>query len=378
MYCTSCGTENREGTNFCTHCGAPMTPVAQRAPGAFVLQTPMGPAAPAGSVAAAGSDYRNGPAALLKKLAASPVFLMAVICTTLSVILKFVFANANTIYLVDQIYDLIPQDIMTFEMEDILEAIIEGTYHVGTVSAIITNLPTILILIGLWITAASAFSKKRTTITTGGLTVIRVIMIIELVLSCLLLVFLEFVMAIYTATELKYYDVVGAGVTMIVITAMIFAFIILNFVLILRSLKAASSVAVTGKANPEASVFVAVLLIIGSVFSLIPGLLFLPAGLSDILAAMGGILFAVTIFRYRSEMQNAAWRSAQMPPIGGNQGSGYYPQGAYGYGQPDMSYGQAPVYPTVPVYPAPPTENDGAAPAAPDADCGAEDSEATV
>lgn len=378
MYCTSCGTENREGTKFCKHCGAPMTPSVQCAPEAYSPQPPMAPAAPAASVAAAGPTDQNGPAAVLKKLAASPVFLIAVICTTLAIILKVAFANMNAAMLVDQIYEMVPNGMMTFEMEDMLDAVIEVYSHVGVVSAITSNLPTILILIGLWITVASAFSKKRSTITTSGLTVIRVVFIIYLVLICLVLVILEFLMAIYTATELRYYDVVGIGIGMMVFTAILVAMIILYYAFVLRSLKAASSVAVTGKANPGASVYVAVFLIIGSVSSLIQGVLFLPVGLSKILAAVGNILFVVTIFRYRSEMQNAAWRSAQMPPIGGNQGSGYYPQGAYGYGQPDMSYGQTPVYPTVPVYPAPPAENAGAAPAAPASDAAADDSEATV
>ena len=378
MFCTSCGTENREGTNFCKHCGAPMTPTVQSAPGAFVPQPAMAHGASAASVAAAGPIDQNGPAAVLKKLAASPVFLIAVICTTLAIILKVAFANMNAAMLVDQIYEMIPNGMMTFEMEDMLDAVIEVYSHVGVVSAITSNLPTILILIGLWITVASAFSKKRSTITTSGLTVIRVIFIIYLVLICLVLVILEFLMAIYTATELRYYDVVGIGIGMMVFTAILVAMIVLYYAFVLRSLKAASSVAVTGKANPGASVYVAVFLIIGSVSSLIQGVLFLPVGLSKILAAVGNILFVVTIFRYRSEMQNAAWRSAQMPPIGGNQGSGYYPQAAYGYGQPDMSYGQTPVYPTVPVYPAPPAENAGAAPAAPASDAAADDSEATV
>lgn len=64
-----------------------------------------------------------------------------------------------------------------------LDEIIDGIDDAVTLIAFITMIPSIVIGIGLWVTVGTALNKNSDTITTGGLTTIKVMNVINTVFT---------------------------------------------------------------------------------------------------------------------------------------------------------------------------------------------------
>lgn len=379
MFCKNCGAQNAPEDRFCKNCGSPLqqgTPAQQSQPVEQVKPPvqptppaqPEPPAQPSFSTQPAPSAQQNqqvpsqqfgqpgqqpmgqsvppqaayqanqqagmipGVRETVQKLGSSPVFLIAVICFTASLILNLIASFIGNNGLLSEVFG---------ELNDELGI---GGYAgasgaaVGTVvsTIIFSLLPGVLICIGMWMFYNTCKNWRGGYFSTGGLTMIRVISIILLVLCCIFFAFmivLMFVLLItpeimlsgdhyyqysygfygfgnsYYESEIAEARAVFAIVLILFILA--FVFVILYFAKLLKTIRTVSDAAAKGIASDKVSVFVAVMNIIAAVST------FGSSFASNVAGMFGGwcsaaamILTAVLIFQYQSQI-----RRMMMPQI---------------------------------------------------------------
>lgn len=284
MVCTRCGRVLPEDVRVCPECGNALDPRAAYGPQA------------------------DGPRqAALKKLVRSPLTLAALLAYTISLVLDLVLG-------------------MDTPMDTLLGAV----------------LPT-LIAVGLWITYAGAYREKG--MPTAGLTMIKVVQLIELVAVCVAGAFLVLAIvlamaairaqgAILSEVEMSLLTTTF-GITAGVIVAVL-ALVIVFLARVIGSINAAKQVIATDRVTGKVSILVAVLLIIGAVGSLIGALAseafaaliwssveeleaadvsgdltglirfsqIQTGPIAGVVGAVSNILFAAVIFSYQSRVQS--------------------------------------------------------------------------
>ena len=188
--------------------------------------------------------------------------------------------------------------------------------------ALIALIPSILVAIGLWLTFASAHNKYQPSVKTAGLTIIKVINCINLVWSCIVLAAVEIVgiialIAVSAASDNSYDSyygyyshsnayALGFVVGLMLTFAVAFAFEIIFLAKINKTINSMKNAAVNGCVKSLASSYVAVILIISAVFSLIGAVaaLYDPfVALQAVVACAMNICFAVLIFSYNGQMR---------------------------------------------------------------------------
>ncbi|MCD7804070.1 MAG: zinc ribbon domain-containing protein [Oscillospiraceae bacterium] len=317
MFCSKCGTKNPDNANFCQGCGSPLNnPSQDNSANTYMYQSAPSPNP---NPAVYSEPSPESPLAALSKVASSGLFRFTafVFC---SLILSNILAMFDTSYfwgIYTEIFNNIDPDMVS-----------EASRFLGgfsLVTAIFSQLPNILIAVGLWMTYASAASKKGERFNTAGLTMIKVIYVIELVLMCILLALMMVVMLIATLNTDNWSDamIVFLGVLFLDV---FFGVIILWLAMIIKSLNAAKKASTEdhGKhLGRNASAFVGVVCFIGgaiNVISAISNLVVLLTSISDnsaviistgsitafcncVIGAAVQICFGVLIFRFRGEMK---------------------------------------------------------------------------
>ena len=369
MFCPKCGNEIQDGMRFCQKCGSPVPaarPVAagaahQRPAGAPMQQRPSGPVLHT-----------------IRKLAASPLYLTGAIaysCALLFSIAATVSGSNSLTATIMRVLSLMGSmgGMGSMEMNYLnneLMGALSGVQGMFVGTAILGQLPAILIAVGIWITFASAVNKSGAPMSTGGLTIIKVITIINLVVQCLALLVCEIVMLILMGALGQYDDaVVPIVIVFMVLIAVIFAFSIVFYAKLSGTISAMQQSIRTETASDRVSSYVAVIAMISGIFSVFSllgfGGLFL--ALSSLGSAVAAISFSLFLFRYKKEMR-MLMAGYDPRSAGGNTPAEYSPMG---YGNPvdsapqSMNYG-SPVEPAPqsmnydnPVDPAPQTMNYG-------------------
>ncbi len=179
---------------------------------------------------------------------------------------------------------------------------------VSSISAIFSQIPMILVAVGLWITYATS-TKKGERFNTAGLTIIKVLYTIGLVAMCVILALCMIVMlvATFTATNAE-----AAMYVFAVVIALDIAFgaIIFWFAMVLRCVNVAKTAAheESGKhIGKNASAFVGVICYIYGGFSIIAAIINLVmlsilSFCSNAICAAVQICFGILIFRFRGEL----------------------------------------------------------------------------
>ena len=308
MFCPQCGQPYAEGMRFCEHCGATLPPPA--APGGVAPQAGMpGQPLPA---------QRSGPVSvleLLRRLATSPLYLTGAIAYTCFILFNLVSATSGSTLerLMDQYLSLLFRygNMGMGELGEALDQLnsvmplMRGA-TLGT--ALVGQIPAILIAVGLWMLFASAKNRTGEPLKATGLTIIKVITIINLVVVSLAALLVVVVLFLLMAALASYEDaIVPAFLAVIVLVAAIFALAILFYVKLATTIHTMQTSIRTGNASDRVSVYVAVLSILGSVGSLL-GILG-AGGLSGMLAmlaaAVASFCYGIFLFRYRKEMRLA-------------------------------------------------------------------------
>ncbi len=271
---------------------------------------------------------------MLKKLASSPMFLIATIIYTLSFI-------AGVIVILGSVGAAFSNSYGMYN---------EAALASGLLVSLIAYAPTILTLIGLWMTFGSGVSRSNRGISTAGFTLLKVSAVINLVLICIAagILLIGFIAGIFAAYAVNEMVPILFG---FLIFAGIMTLVILYFAGIVRSINAAKRTIETGRPHPYASAYVAVMSFIAAALMII-GLAAtaIAAGLGGgmfsaialVLVIVGIVsvtmitLFGILILVYNSKMRNILYAEMPSGSLGGTYGEGYMPN-TYGAKAPDYS-----------------------------------------
>lgn len=295
MFCSNCGIENAEGSAFCKNCGKPLSQITPDY------------SAPAYTPAAKPPLSSNPVLNAVKKIAGSPLFLVAVIAYSLQILATLVSSVGTGAKVEMFLYSLLDEigyaaPFEFYEIVDAISRIGDIPYIIGTIIGLI---PTILICVGLWITYSSAKNRMTDTMKTSGLTMIKVITIIQLVWACVVFALVELLLMLIVvavaAANVYEAGLIIAGVVFVVLfVAAAFALAIVYFAKIIKSIGVAKKTITTGIPSDKVSSYVAVWAFISAVclvFSLITSFIASAASMTAF------ICFGILIFKYKSAMK---------------------------------------------------------------------------
>lgn len=313
-YCQNCGKQLDDNASFCIECGGnAMEQGGYSAPADY-------------------SDVRllspNTVLNTVRECAKSKLFLVAIILYTITIVMSFVTSiyNINNTYeMMDMYTDIMGGNSFSSEIMS------SPSYGVGNIIGVIIGMvPAVLIAIGMWITYASA-AGENDRMTTAGLTIIKVVAIIYLVLMCIAAVLMVLVLAlmliffeamdfdelfgIWNDYGMSSGEAAMAQSIFIVVFAILFimiiavlAFSIFYYAKIIKTVNVIKSTVQTGTVTGKISVFVAVMaIIIGGCIGL-SGLSSLLLGqfllaITSILSALVQIFLGVVLFSYRNKIR---------------------------------------------------------------------------
>lgn len=334
--CSNCGRQNNDEDMFCEQCGAALSmnpDNQQQAQTAGYAQNANAYQAQPGGYAQNTNAYQTQAAQqmppqtpypmlqILKQRGGSVLFLVAIICMTVQVVAQIITSFGGRSSLADLevlMYQYgIPIDMST------LNSIMTGL----TAFSLIALIPTILIVIGLWLIYTNCRKQDNSPLSTTGFSLVRGVVIFQFVCFILAVSICILFMLIATMAAGSYMsqapsgfvnarmnwgsyssgsanDAMAAGIAGFLIgfvIGLIVALVlgIVYYVKVIGSLKRAQEIVRTGSTMKNISGFVGVLTIIGAVFSLIAGLRAL-----DVVSIIGGVaslLFGILIMGVRKE-----------------------------------------------------------------------------
>lgn len=335
MFCPKCGTGLENGAKFCPTCGAAASEQAQG--------SNFSPNTGAGAGVRPKPIIRSAYGAL-RALVKSPLSIIAASLYSLAIILNL-FNSAsmslgNTLY---QLFDMVDLGYEFYQVYNEIAGVIDT---ISLSVTIISMLPTIIIALGLWIAIYQALSTSSR-LGTSGFTVIKVIVIIRNVCTCISLALFELALIIgwivlnEQYSGYYYSDPMGTITPIMIVSGLIIA-VVLGLVIafyagVQKTLNSASAVVRSGNGNVKISAYAAVISMIGGIIGLIGGLATgVGAGkFAAICSAVAAILFCVLTFKFRNDvgrfatpygasMYGSAWQTQNTPqstPL-------YTPQGA--------------------------------------------------
>ncbi len=334
MFCPKCGMQNAENNQFCRSCGAALVtqPVSQEG-------TPQNTAYPEQEYqyevpqptpqpvyreeAPQNAMYQNQPYQFtvsppkpkapysrnpvlnaVKTLGASPLFLVAAIAFTACLLFQFLAALSITSSgILGTIYSYAETMGLSYYLDEAYGAV-QGA---ATAFTILGMIPSILVAVGIWMTFTSAINRTSDGMKASGLTIIKVVNVIQMVSFNILLGILEIVLIAATAEVADSYMAEGATtvfVVMILLVAGIDVFLNLYYGKLIKTVNAMKMTIYSGNPSLNVSSFVAVMCFISAFFSLFglfgAGGFF---GVMQVLAAItASVCFGVFLFRYKNKM----------------------------------------------------------------------------
>ncbi len=299
MFCKRCGTQNPDNANFCQGCGSPLNKTTQQTTENSYQSPPPRP-----NPAVYSEPSPGTPLAALRKVASSGLFRFTAFafCTLVLSNILVLLDNSYMWGVFTEIFRNVDPDMVN-----------EASAYLGSinlVSAIVSSIPSIFVAIGLWMTYATAASKKDKPFNTAGLTMINAIYTIELVAVCILLALCMVALLIASVTSSNSEDAMLAFMIVIVMD-IVFGVIIFWLAMILKSINAAKTAAHEehGKhIGKNASAFVGVLCYIAGVINILSAIfslmsLSITGFCNCAIGTMVQICFGVLIFRFRGEMK---------------------------------------------------------------------------
>ena len=310
MICSHCRFTCADGAAYCPCCGT-----ALQAP------PPVQPQPPYGYVP------RHPVIEAVRSVILSKVFLVALIALTAAVCLNILGSTETASTVTDFITEMQTEMGMGMDMgtdatlPEYTDALTSVASVFGTIGG---SVPNVLLLVGLWMTYASA-KKYQSGISTAGLTLVWVMQIIGLVGICiaaavLALIFMLAGLGAFVEPDVAPYIALIAVLT--VLLGGLMALVIVYQVKVMKMVNAVRQTLTTGVPADKISMLVVVMCYIGGVFSAVSALgtilltgLF--TGLATAASAVASITFALTAQRYRDTM-----RQMMAPPPPTN----FYPQ----------------------------------------------------
>ena len=253
---------------------------------------------------------------VVRSMATSVLFLVGTIGYSVYVLFELLGSFTGGSEIMNMFNNIMAQSgaysSMDYQSLQILSGIFGSTSVISTLFGLI---PAMVLVAGIWMVFAAAKQNKLPGIAATGMTMIRVIVIIELVLSCI---------AVFAVAAIGFLVVLGMGslagyygegtpvvVIMVLILIVILAVCAINIIYYVKlggTVKRMKETMITGRPDTKVSLFVEILCYLGGAGSAISALMSL-VGL-DIFgflsnAGMGtaSICFGMLLRQYRNKMQ---------------------------------------------------------------------------
>ncbi|GEM_PF-1482386 len=256
----------------------------------------------------------------VKNLGASPLFMVAVIGFTVMVLFSLLgaFVNNNSLYAL-----LLPYES---QLNEFGLSVYTLSYYLGslqstfTVWKIIGLIPSILMLVGMWMTFVSARESRTGGMKTTGLTIIKVISVLALIGLCALtalLVVAALILLIALSNEGGVpTTALGAVIVIAMIAVAVLVLYIVYYAKIVSTINTMKVTIATGCASDKISGYVGVIAILSGIRSALS--IFSSANVLELLATIGSatasIAFGIFLFRYRTTMRGFLNTYAQPAP----------------------------------------------------------------
>ncbi|MBR7032353.1 MAG: zinc ribbon domain-containing protein [Clostridia bacterium] len=343
-FCPNCGQQLEDADVFCPSCGQNTEAVqetVQPEPQFTPAPQPQYQAPQPASQFYASPVKETGlnPAILaLKRTATSAPSIIGAILYTVAAVVSIILSVAAAPSIYYAIYDLLRS-----QGADI--PFLQFNYVSSVVSAVISSIPTVLVILGLWLAIGAAGNKNNDRMSTAGLTIIKVIQIIGLIGMCI--VFGIFIIAsiigmivVGSRSSNPGAAVVGLLVAFLILVG-VFVFALIYYIKVIKTIGAAKKVAATGMPNRGASGFVAVMLFISGICGITSALIMLFGsavfgnllysisretsinyrvieillarfavfgGISALISSLANIFFGITIFKFKGAMNSLMGR----------------------------------------------------------------------
>lgn len=323
MLCPKCNTENNDSNTFCNECGTKLV-TEETVTEETVVEEVISeePAAP-----------KKSAVDIVKKFASSKLFLFASLGLTLSLVINFVYALYICISSIPAMIEWFPYLEDPYMLEGFMTSFASS---IGTGIGMLSVLPiSLLSVIALWM-IFKAGKSKEVGMKTGGLTMTKVIYIISMVaglLACVAgLVGTVCMIIAGVGTSVAGESEVGiplviGGIACTVLMLAVIAYIIVFYIFIFKSLKAAITTCRTGVPSYKVSRFIGVMCFFNALSALSTPVSFIVTPLSSmsagapisvlisaipsiiygclvgVLAVVTNICFGIIIFKYRAAMK---------------------------------------------------------------------------
>ena len=305
MICPNCGHTNPDTNSWCSACGSDLRAAQPAAIAPMAAATPLTPGS-AGRLA-------------LKKVATSPVFLIAAIFTALTPIFSLLFtATGGHLDTIRSLLEMLRSAGLGDMVNEIEPTLNQSLGSSSLISQLSGSLPSVLTILALFLIYGTARSSDGTRpMSTAGLTILQVLIIISLVSVCLaalLVLIVSLVLMVAAANVSGEAGSVAMTVALVffVVMAAVITFAIIYYAHVLRSIRAAKDVCEQGYTHRKPSMFVAVIGFIGGGGNVVSGLsgvlsvMLAPAMIFNVLSVLASaaslILFSISLIQFRSAL----------------------------------------------------------------------------
>lgn len=261
-------------------------------------------------------NVQNGTINVIRTMATSVLFLVGTIGYSVYVLFELLGSFSGGSELMSMMNRIMAESgtysSMDYETMQILSGVFGST---SVISTLFSLLPAMVAVAGIWMIFAAARQNKLPGIAATGLTMVRVIVIIQLVFSCITVFAVAIIglLAIIGTGSLAGYYGDGASVVVILVLVMlvllaICAIDVIYNVKLSGMVKQMKETLVTGRPNARVSLFVEIICYIEGAGSAISSLSSL-AGLSifgflgNAGMATASICFGILLRQYRGKMQ---------------------------------------------------------------------------
>ena len=299
-FCPVCGHSNPDKTVFCRNCGNQ------------ILATPatVQPAQP--SYQASGNP--SVVIAEVKRL-----------CGSLALVLMF------TISTVLEIFNSVNGSLLTGIMYELGLGKYANLFGESYFSVIISKTPLILIVIGMWITFASSKNHYQRSVSTGGLTLIKVIAVIFAIVSAIEYFLLLIIVGEASNSAYGYYDTIDDAIVIAILVIILLGIVFTSYyIAMFNTAGAISSAAKYGRITNMPSIYLAVCSYIIGIGKFIV-LLITARGqtalnaIAVLCSTTAYIMLGVFITNFRSRLKELTTPAPLVASAGQNQPNSVYP-----------------------------------------------------
>lgn len=280
-------------------------------------------------------NKQNPTVRAVKSAAAAPLFLVGAIGYSVYGLLQFLDGFIGGANMRSQLNELLQDSL--YNNSSFMQGYINGYTGGYMIAMLIQLIPVILIATGMWITFASAKNERDTRMSVAGLSMIRIITIIELIFLCIATAVLE-VLCMYaiSATDRVRDTYFGsttlesALIIVMVIVAAAAVVQIIYYIKLCSAIRTMKETVITGIPDAQISLYVEVYCYIAGGMAAISALLSL-SGMSvyGFLANAGlataDICFGIFLRKYRGNMEMFLHTSSVQTPHSGS-GQLFYQQ----------------------------------------------------